>query len=270
MDIPAKRWLDSISVRRSRRHFDGRKIDAAVFTTLERVCRDFVPFPEARAILIPMPPDDVLRGAVGTYGKIKGAPAFIAFVGSTDSANVQEKTGYTGEGIILEATALRLDTCWVGGFFRPEAAADVIGIKRPERVLAVCPIGYARNDWSLEEKIMTGFGRSHRRKPLEEIVTGLPEVQWPPWVKPAVEAARLAPSAVNRQPWRFHIGDQSITVSVDNLKDSYKISKRLDCGIAMLHIETACRAGGVGGTWEILDPPLVGKFTVEVNVYDEE
>ncbi|HWR88811.1 MAG TPA: nitroreductase family protein [Dissulfurispiraceae bacterium] len=263
MDIPAKRWFDAISVRRSRRHFDGRQINAAVFAALERVCRDFVPFPEARAILVGMPPDDVLRGAVGTYGKIKGAPAFIAFVGSMDSAHVQETTGYTGEGIVLEATALQLDTCWVGGFFRPEAAAEAVGITRPEHVLAVCPIGYARNDWSLEERIMTGFGRSHRRKPLEEIVTGLPEVQWPPWVKPAVEAARLAPSAVNRQPWRFHIGDQSITVSVDNLKDSYKISKRLDCGIAMLHIETACRTGGVGGTWEIFDPPVVGRFTVD-------
>jgi hypothetical protein len=34
-------------------------------------------------------------------------------------------------------------------------------------------------------------------------------------MKLALEAARQAPSRVNRQPWRFHVENRSVTVAVD-------------------------------------------------------
>ena len=89
----------------------------------------------------------------------------------------------------------------------------------------------------------------------------MPETEWPEWIRASLSAARVAPSAVNRQPWRFLVGSDSIKVSVDNSDDSYGISKRLDCGIAMLHIETAARVCEVAGKWEFLDPPEVARFT---------
>lgn len=91
----------------------------------------------------PEPPDDILKGAFGSYGKVKGAVAYVAFVGNMSSASVQEKVGYTGEGIILEATSLGLGTCWVGAFFRPDVVAARVGSDKAERVLAVTPLGYA-------------------------------------------------------------------------------------------------------------------------------
>ena len=93
---------------------------------------------------------------------------------------------------------------------------------------------------------MTGFGWTHKRKPLTELVTGIEELKWP-WLKTSLEAARLAPSAVNHQPWRFKVEAHSITISVDELKDTFNISKRLDCGIAMLHVEIASLFCGVMG-----------------------
>ena len=63
------------------------------------------------------PGKDVFRGIVGSYGRIDNAPAYVAFIGDIYSSHVQEAVGYTGEGIILEATALDLGTCWVGGLF---------------------------------------------------------------------------------------------------------------------------------------------------------
>lgn len=53
---------------------------------------------------------------------------------------------------------------------------------------------------------------------------------------------------------------QSIIVSVDNLRDIYNLSKRLDCGITMLHVEVAARSHGVRGTWESLKTPGVARF----------
>ncbi|MCK5654431.1 MAG: nitroreductase family protein, partial [Dehalococcoidia bacterium] len=77
-----------------------------------------------------------------------------------------------------------------------------------------------------------------------------------------LEAATLAPSAINRQPWRFYVEPDSITVSIYGSRLEFGISKRLDCGIAMLHIEVAALDCGVQGKWEFLEAPKVSRFTI--------
>lgn len=244
--------------------FAARPVEEQQLKDLAVFCHAFRPFSGARAALVNRSPERVFRGAIGSYGKIKGASAFIAFIGDMKDPNVQEKVGYTGEGIVLEASSCGLGTCWVGGFFRPDTAASLTDMRENEKVLAVTPLGYAEKKVSLEEKIMTGFGRTHKRTPLGALVSGLKADIWPEWVTKALEAARLAPSAVNRQPWRFYISGNGITVAVDNLNDSYSISKRLDCGIAMLHIEAALRCYGVQGEWEFLARPEVARFNTDI------
>jgi hypothetical protein len=56
------------------------------------------------------------------------------------------------------------------------------------------------------------------------------------------------------------VGEKSITVRVDSPKDSDKYPKRLDCGIAMLHIELGAMAAGKNGAWEILLAPDAARF----------
>jgi len=263
MDIPFTRWYSAIEPRRSRRHFDPtRPIEPAIFTALDTVCKQFRPFPHARTCLVIKSAQDVFKGIVGSYGKIKDAPAFMAFIGNMDSPYVQEEVGYTGEGVILEATALGLNTCWVGGFFRPQHVASQIEIGKNERVLAVTPVGYALENESTEEKIMTGFGRTHKRLPVSRLVSGAAIEKLPEWIKAAVEAARLAPSAVNRQPWSFNLGNTGIGVSVRTGGSEFSVSKRLDCGIAMLHIEVTANVFGINGEWEFLQSPQVATFKV--------
>ena len=67
---------------------------------------------------------------------------------------------------------------------------------------------------------------------------------------------------MNRQPWRFYVEPNGITISVDNSLLEWGISKRLDCGIAMLHIEVAALDSGVKGRWELLEAPQVARFTI--------
>jgi nitroreductase len=263
MNIPFSTWYPAIEKRRSRRHFEAsRPIEPEKLSALDLVCKQFVPFPGARSFLVNEPGNDVFKGAIGSYGKVKSAPAFVAFIGDMERASVQEETGYTGEGIILEATALGLDTCWVGGFFKPESVSSLIPVKSNERVLAVSPVGYAVKPEALEEELMTGFGRSHRRVPISKLVNGLKPENMPEWVRVAVQAGRLAPSAVNRQPWGFEVQDKSITVYVRTGGPEFNVSKRLDCGIAMMHIEIAVLNLGMSGKWELLDAPRVAKFSV--------
>ena len=108
---------------------------------------------------------------------------------------------------------------------------------------------------------MTGFGRSHQRLLLPVMTKGIKETQWPPWVKIALEAVRLAPSAVNRQPWGFQVEPDAIIISVRTGGSEFNVSKRLDCGIAMLHLEVAAAAYGISGKWELLEAPRVARFT---------
>lgn len=263
MDIPFERWHDAVFIRRSRRQFEETKLEEGDLNNLYSICEQFRPFDEARAVLCSQSPEDVFKGAVGKYGKIKGASCFVAFIGRTDSPHMNEKVGYTGEGIILEATAMGLATCWVAGFYRPEVAAEIAGAASNERVLAVSPVGYTSEKWTFEEKLMSAFGRSHKRKPLKELITGAPNDAFAERFYTILELARLAPSAVNRQPWRFYLEQDGITVSTDNLKDTFNIPKRLDCGIAMLHLEVACLKLGLKGKWEFLHAPKVAKYCFE-------
>jgi hypothetical protein len=127
----------------------------------------------------------------------------------------------------------------------------------------VTPIGYPKEGSSLQERAMSRFGRNWQRRPLSTLVTGLAENERPTWMKAALEAARLAPSAMNRQPWRFRVDKGSITVSADSVVNpTMVVSKRLDCGIAMLHIEIGALSSGVKGNWELLKSPQVARFKV--------
>jgi len=129
-------------------------------------------------------------------------------------------------------------------------------------VLAVTPVGYARKNESLEEKLMTGFGRTHYRLPASKLIRGLGRDELPEWIRASIQAASLAPSAVNRQPWGFDIEDDGITVYVRTSGSEFNVSKRLDCGISMLHIELAALSHGVKGKWQFLKAPKVSKFTI--------
>ncbi len=102
MDIPFSSWHRAITERRSRRHFDiNRPIEPETLAALDTICKQFRPFPHARSRLVTESGKGIFKGAIGSYGKIKDAPAFIAFIGDMNSPSVQEEVGYTGEGIIL-------------------------------------------------------------------------------------------------------------------------------------------------------------------------
>jgi nitroreductase len=158
-----------------------------------------------------------------------------------------------------------LNSCWVGGLFKPKLVESLIELKENEKVLAVTPVGYAPNRLSIEERLMAGFGLTRRRKPLSKLVIGLKKSEWPEWVGPALEAARLAPSRINRQPWRFHVEKDTIAVAVNGASmDTESVtSERLCCGIAMLHIQIVAMQYGISGKWKYFTDPLVARFEVD-------
>ncbi|NHI90494.1 MAG: nitroreductase [Candidatus Thorarchaeota archaeon] len=256
MELPVETWYDALFLRRSQRKYSGEIPDEKITSRIERVCTDFRPFTGARAVLVREPANDVFKGAIGPYFfKVTDAPYYIAFIANMKTPNAQSITGYLGEGIILEATSLGLNTCWVGGFFRRDSVMKQVTLQRNERVLAITPVGYS----SKRSDRVGGVPINYRRKDLSKLVIG-GSVDKSKWIKSALDAARIAPSATNRQPWRFQISDDSITVSSNSNREGFNVSRKLDCGIAMLHLELGARYAGVTGSWEFLKFPQVAKY----------
>jgi nitroreductase len=251
-DAPVDRWLEAARERVSRRSFDGSVPSEEQLAALQAACERLRPSPGARAVLAPSVSEELFRGVVGSYGRITGASSALLFVARADSRQAIASTGYTGEALILEATALGLGTCWVGGMFDGSLARETASAADDEKVLSVSPLGSPMHKVTTTERLVYRMKKPKPRKPVEHIAPQLHDIDWPTWARPGVEAARIAPSAHNRQPWRFRAEEGTVVVSFDG-PETPIVSKRLDCGIAMLHFELAVRAAGAAGAWELLD-----------------
>lgn len=142
-------------------------------------------------------------------------PSYIAMVGRRRD-DLDEICGYAGERLVLYAQTLGLNTCWAGIFKRKQVTAQ---IGEGEKLVLVIAVGYGADN-----------GRSRRSKSAED-VTDVKEM--PDWFRKGVEAALLAPTAVNQQKFRF---------SLDGDTPSVKVSAngpfvRVDLGIVKYHFE---------------------------------
>ena len=124
-----------------------------------------------------------------TLNKVIGlasAPSVIACVGK-DAPDLEERIGYYGQKLVLYAQALGLNTCWAGIFNKNTTEARV---DQGERLVIVIAIGYGKVQ-----------GKPHKSKTPEQVsrVKG----EKPEWFDRAVEAALLAPTAINQQKFEI-------------------------------------------------------------------
>jgi len=253
----AARWHAAVALRGSRRVFDGTPIDARSAEILAQTAESFRPYADARAVFLPVAPASLFSGIVGSYGKVTGAPSAFVFIEDPSSATAEEHCGYTGEGLVLEACALGLKTCWIAGSFSPTVARGLVKLAPGEVVRGVSPVGYAASAYPFSERLIFGAGKPKHRRSLNEIAPG--HETWPVWAREGLAAAQVAPSAVNRQPWRFRYEDGAVTVSTSGI-DAPRIRPRLDCGIAMLHFELGARMAEADGAWVQLEAPVVARW----------
>jgi nitroreductase len=277
MDIKAE-WYEVIPRRTSRRRFDGRGIGDELRELLEVFC-DGASAPAgepgsdvvepghvtapARVCLLDDASEALFTGVVvGGYGKVTGTPVAAAFVARTKGDRVSEEgqaaAGYLGEGLILEATRLGLGTCWVAGSFDGQVAGDLLGLAHDEQVVAVTPLGYPLQRQAAGERLLRTMVKASARLSVEKLAPGILDGGWPAWAVTAVQAARLAPSGANRQPWRFRLDGGSLVLG---RADRLYWTAPIDLGIARLHVELGALHEGVSGEWTQLDAPDVAAFT---------
>ena len=201
----------------------------------------------------------------GTYGVISGAGHFLA--GALSPGDMAfEDFGYTMEALILFITSLGLGTCWVGGTFSRSYFGEKMGIYPGEMIPAITPVGYVTHRRSLIDSLFFLSAGSKTRKPFAEVFfenafsTPISRQRAGEYEQP-LEMVRLAPSAVNKQPWRvvkkdgmFHFylcrtrGYNAFWGDVD--------LQRIDLGIAMFHFHSCAHEAGLAGRWEVIDPGI--------------
>ncbi len=155
-------------------------------------------------------------GAMASYGHFSGVSNYFALVGKK-SDDLEEKVGYYGEKLVLLAQALGLNTCWVALTFSKRKAK--IDIKKGEKLVCVISLGYGQTQ-----------GKQHKNRPVEEICACYDDS--PEWFKAGVDAAMLAPTAINQQKFAFSLDGNTVTAAAQ--KGPYS---KVDLGIVKLHFE---------------------------------
>lgn len=143
------------------------------------------------------------------------APSVIACVGPDDK-NLDEKIGYYGQKVVLLAQQLGLNTCWAGTYNPKNVAAT---INAGERLVIVIAIGYGENN-----------GRERKSKTFEQVtkISG----ECPQWFKDGVNAALLAPTAINQQKFLISLEDDKVTFT-----DKGGVFSKVDLGIVKCNFE---------------------------------
>lgn len=162
-----------------------------------------------------------------SYGKFSGVANYIVMVGPKADAALDLHAGYYGQQVVLLAQTLGLNTCWVGLSYRkvPQAYAVDSG----EKLVCVIAIGYGATQ-----------GTPHKTKSMAQVSNVSPDT--PEWFRRGVEAALLAPTAVNQQKFGFYYtapaGGGKPLVEARRGFSMFGYTE-IDLGIAKLHFETA-------------------------------
>ena len=163
-------------------------------------------------------------GPFARYGKFRGVTDYLVMAG-VKAEDLDERIGYYGEQLVLFAQTIGLNTCWVGLSYTKIPGTYVLN--EGEVIQAYIAIGYGETQ-----------GVTHKIKRIDQVsnVTDLT----PGWFRRGVEAALLAPTAINQQKFSFEY------LPAADGKPAQVVAKRhfslvgytqMDLGIAKYHFE---------------------------------
>ena len=165
-------------------------------------------------------------GPFARYGKFRNVSDYLVMAG-VKADDLDERIGYYGEQLVLLAQTLGMNTCWVGLSYTK--IPDTYVLDEGEVIKAYIAIGYGETQ-----------GVSHKIKRVDQ-VSNVSDAT-PDWFRRGVEAALLAPTAVNQQKFSFELlpAKDGQLPRVHAKKGFSLIGyTRMDLGIAKYHFEIA-------------------------------
>lgn len=220
--------MDTIRARHSVREYDGRAPEGEVLEVLRHAV-DECARQSGLNIQLVMDNPEAFQ-VVARFGLIHGAVANIAFVTRDDSDD--EQIGYWGQRIVLTAQDAGLNTCWVAiSSRRKNKAVRADG----EKVRIVIAVGYGKTQ-----------GAPRATKSISELST-VECAEEPAWFAIAMEAAQLAPTAMNNQNFHVTLREDGKSVAIEAPKGAWNI---VDLGIVKRNFEEAANEFGADWRWD--------------------
>lgn len=236
-------FLEDVKTRRSVRAFDGNELPADVISELKEFANSITnPYGVNVRFVFLDAKENNLSSPV-----LSGEKLYVSAVVKKEE-HMEEAYGYAFQKLLMKAHQLGLGTVWIGGTMprdKFEAASD---LKDGEFMPCVSPLGITAKKMSVKEVLMRKGVKADTRKAFEELfyngsfATPVTEsASMGLGLHDALEAVRLAPSAVNKQPWRIVIdGNKAHFFEAHDkgfITPDYDLQK-IDMGIALYNFET--------------------------------
>ena len=206
--------LELMKSRHSVRKFTDQPLDAQTVAALNAEIEACNKESGLRMQLITDEPEAFQAGKP-SYGQFRGCRNYLMLVGPK---GMDLEAGYYGERVVLKAQELGINSCWVALTYRKDKAQGEEG--PGEKRYLVIALGYGATN-----------GVPHKGKSITD-VSDYQEGD-PDWYRRGLEAAILAPTAVNQQKFRFERDGDKVTLKVAGLG----FYTKLDLGIVQYHFE---------------------------------
>ena len=214
---------EAIKARHSVRAYKAQPLAEDVVKVLEKEIEEVNRQGNLHIQLIKNEPK-AFQGKLAKYGKFSNVTNYLVMAGPK-GADLDERIGYYGEHLVLLAQTLGLNTCWVGLSYSKIPGTYVLGDN--EQIACYIALGYGETQ-----------GVNRKTKTVEQ-VSNANDIT-PFWFRIGVEAALLAPTAVNQQKFFFEYTPAKDGKPVQVIaKRSFSLIgyTQMDLGIAKYHFE---------------------------------
>ena len=165
---------------------------------------------------------------------------------SIPSADLEERVGYWGQRLVLLAQSMGLRTCWVALTFAKRKVKETLpdGVEMP----CVIALGHGVSD-----------GKAHKSKAAEKVSNLTSDS--PAWFARGVQAALLAPTAINQQSFFLELlsDETDDGTSPRGAKATGETAKAQDCetGDRLASAKPRVRATYKGGPYSGIDIGII-------------
>lgn len=236
---------------RSVREFKDDMVDAKVLTEIEEYikgCKKLVNDINVESRLVAGQEGfDLLNGVAGYKGIMIKAPNYLLLL-SEKKDHYIESAGYLGERAILFARDLGVDSCWIT-FESSDLVKEKLNLNTDKEVVALIALGYGAEkldgkkiDYNYSNTNVSVSTNSSERISLDDMVyidewgnNANSDILEERALLDAFSYARMAPSALNKQPWRFIVDGGKVVLCINNENYDGSYVNRIDAGIVMLY-----------------------------------
>lgn len=223
--------IEAIELRQSRRSYLTFPLEASTIEYFNTLIKEYN---KQSGLSIQLIEDGKasFKGFSPAYGLFHGVQSYFAMVGKSSDPHLNEKIGYYGALLVLEATKLGLGTCFVAATYNRDRCK--CKVEAGEELICLITVGHVNENKGFKER--TIYKMVHRKsKSIEQLYTS--EGTVPDWFIQGMKAVQKAPSAMNQQPVQFQYKENIVTANVADASGHLGI----DLGIAKLFFEKAAQ-----------------------------